>query len=396
MSVEYLIGTDTSRVGTVIADQLRNRAWTRLTVIVAFARMSGVKHVESLIRDFVARGGRVDLTVGMDLGGTTYEAAWYLMNAVAPSGQMLLASAEPGATFHPKVFVFSNASVEDSPHIALVSSSAAVAIVGSSNLTGGGLFVNDEASSLWRPDLNLPEEASAWQTFVGALTRWLVPGQPATEYAATHDRLRDLALEGRLPQELSRPAARALSRPGGLRPGRNRRQAPQAPALVGALPPRLAPPPDSSPPGLTVLIARLAFGGSRRWPQWELNTDVLEQFFDVSTAGEIIERQAVSRSRKRLAAEQTPLIIGTNRNRRLEFPEPDKRPDPCPDPALLVVVDRRPGPFRYAILLPADSEYEAVGALNNSSEPIGHYVEHTKRVLVPYSALEAVWPDCPL
>jgi hypothetical protein len=145
-----------------------------------------------------------------------------------------------------------------------------------------------------------------------------------------------------------------------------------------------------------VLIARLSFGGSRRWPQWELNSDVLESFFGISVAGESIRREAVDRLGTRLASEPTPLVIGTNRNRRLEFPEPDGRPDPAPSPALLVVVDRRPGPFRYAVLLPGDPHYAAVQALNASSAPIGQHVQATKRVIVSHAALAAIWPNCPL
>jgi hypothetical protein len=401
MAVEHLIGPNAGRAGDVIVSELRSGNWSRLTAVVAFARTSGVRHVEAPLKDLIANGGRADLTLGVDLLGTTFEAAWYLMHAVSPRGRVLLASSEPGATFHPKVFIFSDAAPSDAnASRALRSVTNALVVIGSSNLTGGGLYGNDEASTVWHPELAEPDDNAAWISLVKALVPWLTPRDPAIVGTATAACLTKMARAGRLPQELALPALRG---PAGQHPSRQRVPSPRSrprrpppPALVGPPPPALHPGPTASPPGLSVLIARLAFGGARRWPQWELNAEVLGTFFGVTIAGSTVSREGVTRAGSLTAPESTPLVIGTNRNRRLEFPEPDGRPDPTPDPALLVVVDRRPGPFRYAVLLPADAEYSAVGALNRSSVPVGQYVERTRRVVVPYSVLAAVWPSCPL
>jgi HKD family nuclease len=399
MSFDHLIGSSSGRVGDVLARELRRGEWTRLTAIVAFARMSGVRHVEARLRAFVSSGGRVDLTVGVDMSGTTYEAAWYLMNAVAARGRLLLASAEPGATFHPKVFVFSDASPTDrNPAHALRVASRALVVIGSSNLTGGGLYVNDEASLVWRPTLARADDAAAWTSLVDALSDWITPKGTTILGSATASRLTSMALAGRLRREL----ALAGTRPPGVRrrlgspSGVARRPPPRAPKLLGPPPPAPGPPAVKSPPGLSVLIARLSFGKSRRWEQWELNSDILREFFGISTRGTPVPREGVTRSSVRLSVLRKPLVIGVGRNRRLEFPEPDGRPDPSPARALLVVVDRRPQPFRYAVLLPGDAEYRAVDALNLSSTPIGQYVEGTRRVIVPYATPTAVWPGCPL
>jgi hypothetical protein len=403
MSVEHLIAPTHRRAGDVLVRELSAGGWSRLTAIVAFARLSGVRHVEEPLRSFIAGGGCVDLTLGVDMLGTSYEAAWYLMHAVAPRGRLLLASAEPGATFHPKIFILSDASAEDPDAVrALRAASRALVVIGSSNLTGGGLYANDEAGIAWRPDLSRTEDASAWSALAGQLAPWLTAGDPAIECSATPSQLVALGRAGRLPQELSL-IARGGAAAGGSKPrprgagSRRRRKPPRiSGGLAGPPPPPLGPRSTVSPPGLNVLIARLSFGGSRRWPQWELNTEILSSFFGIAVKGETISREAVERSGGRSAPESTPLVIGPGKNRRLEFPEPDGRLDPTPYPALLVVVDRRPRPFRYAVLLPQDHEYQAVEALNLTSAPVGPHVAATKRVVVPHAALAAIWPNCPL
>jgi hypothetical protein len=400
VSINHLIGPESGRAGDEVTAQLQAGGWTRFTAIVAFARMSGVRHVEALLGRFVAAGGRVDLTIGTDMLGTTYEAVWYLAQAVAPRGSVLLASAEPGATFHPKIYVFSDASATDpSAPRALRRASRALVVVGSSNLTGGGLYDNDEASTIWRPALGAADDAAAWSALVDAVSPWLSSKGPGILGTATTARLTRMARAGELAQELAvKRSVAPRSHVGASRRRRSqlRRRRPKPPALAGAPPPPLSPPTRESTPGLNVLIARLAFGGSRRWPQWELNMDVLSSFFGIAAAGQTIPREGVTRSGTSLGVHPTPLVIGTNRNRRLEFPEPEARPDPSPRPALLVVVDRRPQAFRYTVLLPGDREYPAVEALNRSSPPIGQHVPATQRVVVPYAALAAVWPSCPL
>lgn len=408
MDIEFLGASTADHAGDVFERELQTGGWKRLIVVVAFAKMSGVRYIEQSLRGFVASGGRVDITVGIDVLGTSYEAAWYLMNAVSARGRLLLASAEPGATFHPKVFVFSDASPSDTnPVRALQSASRAMVLVGSSNLTRGGLYVNDEANFIWRPSLGEPADMTAWVSFTYALSSWLDVKGAAIIGPATSARLVRLSSAGRIPLELAAPGFTGTGRASLHGPGSRTgapasrgpvRRAPAPPPLVGPPPPAVGPrsAPAKSTPGLNVLIARLSFGASRRWPQWELNADVLRDFFGISVPGTPVPREGVNCSGGRLPVMSNPLVVGKGRNRRLEFPDPDGRTDPGRTRLLLVVVDRRPSPFRFAVLFPSDPQYKALDALNQSAVPIGQYVEGTKRVIVPYAALEAVWPRCPL
>ena len=45
-------------------------------------------------------------------------------------------------------------------------------------MTGGGLFVNDEASLVWEPDLGLPGDGASWSAFIEAIAPWLDPKDP--------------------------------------------------------------------------------------------------------------------------------------------------------------------------------------------------------------------------
>jgi HKD family nuclease len=397
MAVEHRIAPLFGNVGNLLLAELTSGVWSRFTALVAFARMSGVAHIEPALTAFSNSGARAELTIGTDLRSTSYEAAWYLMQAVQHNGRMLLASAEPGATFHPKVFIFSNAdATEEDAVAALSAATTALVVIGSANITGGGLFLNEEASLVWTPDVSPSADLKSWKGLLTALAPWLDPKAATTVGKATAALLQDEARSGRLPEEVSLPSTqpRRVAPSSGTKS--RRRRPPQRPPLVGSAPPKLGPSGPLTPPGLSVLIARLAFGGARRWPQWELNKDVLTQFFGVSKHGDPIQRQAVNQAGKLQPPTSTPLIIAKGKNRRLEFQEPDGRSDPSPLESLLVVVDRRPNPFRYAVLMPGDPPYAVVDALNRSAPALGQHVPATRRVVVTHADLLKAWPSCPL
>lgn len=136
---------------------LRDRSFLRVRGLVAFARWSGLSLLDPDIRRFLSRRDRsLDLIVGVDLGGTTLEALTYLLEL--PRTRVRVARlGRNDACFHPKVFLAD-------------SRTKWVSIVGSSNLSSGGLFTNTEVSvrligsaretnpceSLWR-QFDIPE-----------------------------------------------------------------------------------------------------------------------------------------------------------------------------------------------------------------------------------------------
>ena len=112
--------------------------YSRLTIISAFAKVSGVERLLDPIREFRRRHGKVSVFVGVDLDGTSYEALDSL-NQVCDE-LYVIHSSKGNQTFHPKAYN-------------LVNESKAVLAVGSNNLTDGGLRSNAETTLIAALDL---------------------------------------------------------------------------------------------------------------------------------------------------------------------------------------------------------------------------------------------------
>lgn len=111
--------------------RLSDRHFRTFRFAVAFARWSGLHLIDAKLRAFAARSGnQVDGLVGIDLGGTTIEALTYL-SEMQNSRLRVVRSGMPRVVFHPKVYAF------EGPK-------RWVAVVGSSNLSTGGLYSNIE------------------------------------------------------------------------------------------------------------------------------------------------------------------------------------------------------------------------------------------------------------
>lgn len=105
-----------------------------MNIAVAFAKSSGLNHLAESIRTFAEKGRFVKIIVGIDHEGTSIEALEILLSLSSTNIQVWINHVTEGfVTFHPKMYLFEN-------------DSKAMAIIGSNNLTQGGLFTNDEVS----------------------------------------------------------------------------------------------------------------------------------------------------------------------------------------------------------------------------------------------------------
>ncbi len=103
---------------------------------IAFVKNSGVQHIQTELREFILNKKNVRFIVGIDHYGTSQEALGGLLQAVGEKGEIWINhSSDLYITFHPKIYLFEGNSI-------------ALLIIGSGNLTEGGLYTNDEASSL--------------------------------------------------------------------------------------------------------------------------------------------------------------------------------------------------------------------------------------------------------
>lgn len=252
------------QLGDRLIALLDSQNFQKLTVFVAFARNSGVLRIKDALQRFRGKGGAVHVHVGVDLGGTSYEALTALL---LHSDSLAVVHSEGGPTFHSKIY-----------H--LVGATGTVLVVGSNNLTGGGLWTNFESAWLVALDRNDPvhqpsiDEIDAYAGNLHSLGTSYMPllNQSAIDallqngYVSKevwdHIRRRKAAVSRRLGNRLFGNATPATL------PKLNAATTPAtqpAPASVPAALSQPAPPPSSSDDGEPVIWfeTREMTGGSR-------------------------------------------------------------------------------------------------------------------------------------
>lgn len=120
----------TGQLGNRLIELLDSSDYHTLNIVVAFAKNSGVLRIKDAFERFREQGGIVNVYVGVDMGGTSYEALTALL---LHTNSLNVVHSENGQTFHPKIYQFLG---EDKGLI----------VVGSHNLTAGGLWTNFESS----------------------------------------------------------------------------------------------------------------------------------------------------------------------------------------------------------------------------------------------------------
>ncbi len=102
-----------------------------LNIVVAFAKNSGVNIMKDYFQKFRDKGCEVNINVGIDLNGTSYEALFNLLYCT--DSLNVIHTERLDQTFHTKIYQF-------------IGKKKAFLIVGSHNLTRGGLWTNFESS----------------------------------------------------------------------------------------------------------------------------------------------------------------------------------------------------------------------------------------------------------
>lgn len=114
---------------------------TALRASVAWAKRSGLLRMEPAITAIRQRGS-AQLIVGISEGGATKQGLRLAMNL---ADEVFVFHDPAGRTFHPKVYFAAGAN-------------RAALLVGSQNLTAGGLYFNYEAAITCRLDLSMEED----------------------------------------------------------------------------------------------------------------------------------------------------------------------------------------------------------------------------------------------
>lgn len=122
--------SEDAQIGRVLRDALNDDELASLWIATAWAKRSGLSRIRSAVTEFTERGGASQVIVGIDEGGATREGLELCLELFRES----FVYHDPGTrTFHPKLY-------------AVEGTDRAVIVIGSGNLTRGGLFTNYEAA----------------------------------------------------------------------------------------------------------------------------------------------------------------------------------------------------------------------------------------------------------
>jgi HKD family nuclease len=155
--VRLILGPDDSLIGE-LTDASKRHAHGRLTVVVAWAREEGVIWLLDALGD---RLSDIRMVTGVNERGTTVEA---MLRLLPVTSELWVYFKHSRQTFHPKLYAFEGG---------LAGKTTISILVGSSNLTAGGLVSNFEASLGARADSADGDDARAlvesvettWQKF---------------------------------------------------------------------------------------------------------------------------------------------------------------------------------------------------------------------------------------
>lgn len=249
---------DAYRVGDFLTQNLDNPKWTAFRASVAFVKKSGTDFIHEALTAFAAVNS-VNVSIGLDHGGSSVEGFNHLLNAIRPNGSLWVYK-NNGSTYHPKVYLFKNSSNAD-------------LIVGSGNLTKGGLYENAEMGVRLQLDLTDAKHKAFLAAVEKTLDMWST-AEPRRCLAVTADLIVDLHASGDLPTETEavdaiKKAKSAKSAIPGKKPSLfNSSAVPAAPHLVKK--PRIANPLLTSsgiiPPAPTVTPAITALGAPAPHP----------------------------------------------------------------------------------------------------------------------------------
>lgn len=241
-------------------------------------------------------------------------------------------------------------------------------IVGSGNLTPGGLRNNIEAYSVI---IGSDEE-------LASLSVW-------DEFLERHrDNIRDIDDEAFEKARQNRIVRRA-------RPLQIREVEPEEPLAAA----EEEEPEDGEAVNSRVLIARVPAAGGR-WHQIHLNALVVTEFFRIRPNSEqrLFLRQV--RQDGSIGNEEVRPLVYSLANRNYKIEVAARRGEDYPKggtPPILVFREMGTRIFRYMLIMPGEEGYEELFELTERLPAMG---KGTRRVNSNHEQIKAVWADCPL
>lgn len=325
--------------------------------VFAFASRSGA---ESLIGDpqiqKFLRKSRMSLLVGLD--AVTTRQTLECLRELEEEHQYLDVRVfwnPTGALFHPKIARFE------------YPGGAQSIIVGSGNLTLGGLQQNFEAFSVIRTAANEPLDLSSWRYF-------------SSEHASRFRSIDDEVLERAAQNRVSVPRQRGSS----LRPGAQ--TVAEVGQHVGSI----------SVVGGTgrFLVAQVPRAGDR-WHQIHFNKEVIQQFFRVRpNTTQRVYLVECGQGGSFGEQEIRPCVYSAaNKNHKIEVASHHGKPYPEQGSPIVIYRELQVRSFAYMLLMPGDPGHAEMLNLTETLAGIGR---GAARVITEITRIRDAWPACPL
>ncbi len=176
---------DNRNVGDTLIELLEIADFHSFDFVVAFAKNSGVLQLKNAFDKFRKNKGVINAYVGIDLNGTSYEALTNLFNS---TDTLHIVHFENRQTFHPKLY-------------RLKGKNRVAFIIGSSNITGGGLWTNIESSILIDSNERNLDVVNLDKSFTDYIKRLDTLGSSCLSIK-TQEQIDDLLDKGYVPREL--------------------------------------------------------------------------------------------------------------------------------------------------------------------------------------------------
>ena len=334
------------------------RAWHGL---YAFATKDGIDHLidDRVVQDMMNDGGEIGLVVGVD--SVTNRAALERMQELEECYANFRARVfwnETSGLFHPKISDF------------VIPDGGRILIVGSGNLTPGGLRGNFEGYTVIRTDRGDDLDVDVIERFL-------------ERHVARIRKIDEEVLE-RAAQNTISPGAGARRR--ASTPGRR-----HPPSGIADLRPGVLP----TPPRGRILVAQVP-GAGGRWTQVHLNAHVVKTYFRLSrleTERVYLTRVLADATRGELEIRPCVYSEGSNRNYKIEIGAAKGLDYPVVGRPILIFRERQLRVYDYMLIMPGDEGHTRILELSNRLPSPGRGLP---RPVTDTSALARAWRDCPL
>ncbi|MCI4137627.1 phospholipase D family protein [Bacillus vallismortis] len=145
-------------LGHQLETLLQKEEITNLSILVAYAKKSGVIRLLGKLQLFKERGGTITIVVGIDQSNTSKDALVMLYNIC--DELYIYHNEKADQTYHPKLYMLNEESLT---HV----------FIGSNNLTAGGLYTNNEVCTYSQLNLNLEQDSTNNDNLLETFTSYI-------------------------------------------------------------------------------------------------------------------------------------------------------------------------------------------------------------------------------